>query len=595
MISQIRNFSIIAHIDHGKSTLADRLLEITNIKSKDGEDLVLDNMELERERGITIKSQTARMYYQYNGKDYILNLIDTPGHIDFNYEVSRSLAACEGAVLLIDATQGIEAQTIVNYNIALDDKLEIIAVINKIDLPSAEVDKVLEEIENVLLIPKEEVLKISAKTGEGVVSLIERIIEKVPSPKGRADAPFKSLIFDSYYDSFRGVVVKVRVYDGEVRAGDKIVLMSSGHTYEVSEVGYYQIEHKKADVLSAGDVGYIIANIKNISDINIGDTISNANNIASEVLHGFREIKPMVFAGIYPVEGNRYEELKKAIDKLKLNDAALTYVPDNSTALGLGFRCGFLGLLHLEIVQERLEREFNVDLVVTAPNVTYRIYLQNNKSFNITNPAEFPVGEKILKVEEPVVKSLIITPSEYIGNIMKLMKEYRGVYIKTEYIHSTRVELVYEIPFSEIIFNFFDKLKSVTRGFASFDYEMIGFRESKLVKVDIMVHKKVVDALSIITHKDKAYYQARQVVSRLREVIPRQLFEVAIQAAIGSKVIARETIPPLRKDVIAKCYGGDITRKRKLLEKQKAGKKRMKRIGNVDIPQEAFLSILKVK
>ncbi len=594
-MKNIRNFSIIAHIDHGKSTLADRFLEITGIKPKDSMELVLDNMDLERERGITIKSQTARMYYNFNGEEYILNLIDTPGHMDFNYEVSRSLAACEGAILLIDATQGIEAQTIVNYNIAIENNLEIIGVINKIDLPSANIKKVKEEMENMLLIPQEEILSISAKSGEGVEQLLKIIINRIPPPKGNINSPLKALIIDSYYDSFRGVILKVRIFDGEVKPGDKILLMSSSHTYEVSEVGYYQLKHKKCEKLSAGDVGYIIAGIKQISDVNIGDTITLANNSTKSPLPGFRKVKPMVFAGIYPIEGDKYEELKNAIEKLRLNDSALSCSPDNSTALGLGFRCGFLGLLHLEIVQERLEREFDVGLVVTAPNVSYKIYLQNGEIMEITNPADFPSGEKILKIEEPYVKALIITPSEYIGNIMKLMQEYRGEYIKTEYIHPTRVELVYELPFAEIIFDFIDRLKSVSRGFASFDYELIGFRQSNLVKVDILVHKKIVDTLSIIVHKEKAYYQARKIVEKLKKVIPRQLFEVVIQAAIGSKVIARESIPPLRKDVTAKCYGGDITRKRKLLEKQKEGKKRMKRIGNVDIPQEAFLSILKVK
>lgn len=594
-MKNIRNFSIIAHIDHGKSTLADRFLEITGIKPRDGKELVLDDMDLERERGITIKSQTARMYYKYNGEEYILNLIDTPGHMDFNYEVSRSLAACEGAILLVDATQGIEAQTIVNYNIALENNLEIIGVINKIDLPSADIEKVKTEMENTLLLSGDEIIAISAKTGEGVNKLLETVINKIPAPCGNTDSPLKALIVDSYYNSFRGVILKVRIFDGEIKPGDKILLMSSAHTYEVDELGYYQLKHIKCEKLTAGDVGYIIAGIKKISDVNIGDTITLANNPAKEPLPGFRQVKPMVFAGIYPVEGDKYEELKNAIEKLKLNDAALSCAPDNSTALGMGFRCGFLGLLHLEIVQERLEREFDVSLVVTAPNVSYKIYLQNGKLLEITNPADFPSGEKILKIEEPYVKALIITPSEYIGNIMKLMQEYRGEYIKTEYIHPTRVELIYKIPFAEIIFDFIDRLKSATRGFASFDYEFIGFRSSDLVKVDILVHKKPVDALSIIVHREKAYYQARKIVEKLRKVIPRQLFEVVIQAAIGSKVIARERIPPLRKDVTAKCYGGDITRKRKLLEKQKEGKKRMKRIGNVDIPQEAFLSILKVK
>ncbi len=594
-LENIRNFSIIAHIDHGKSTLSDRLLELTGIKNRNSGELVLDNMDLERERGITIKSQTARMLYKKDNKEYILNLIDTPGHMDFNYEVSRSLAACEGAILLIDATQGIEAQTIVNYNLALDNNLEIIAVLNKIDLPSAEVEKTLTEIENILLIPAEEVHKVSAKTGEGVDKLLDIIIERIPSPEGDMQKPLKALIIDSYYDSYRGVIVKVRIFDGELKAGDKILLMSSNHTYDVDEVGYYQIEHKKSDSLKAGEVGYIVAGIKQISDVKIGDTITLVKNPTTERLPGFKEMKPMVFAGLFPVDSDKYEDLKVAIEKLKLNDAALISTPYNSPALGFGFRCGFLGLLHLEIVQERIEREFGIEIIATAPNVSYRVYLQNNKMLEITNPAEFPEKQKILKTEEPYVKAIIIVPNDYIGNVMTLVQESRGIYKSTEYIDTTRVELIYEIPFAEIIFDFIDRLKSVTRGYASFDYEFIGFRESELVKINILVHKKVVDALSLITHKEKAYYQARKIVSKLREVIPRQLFEVAIQASIGSKVIARETVPALRKDVLAKCYGGDITRKRKLLEKQKKGKKRMKMIGTVEVPQEAFLSILKVK
>ncbi|MBN1899267.1 MAG: elongation factor 4 [Spirochaetes bacterium] len=594
-MKNIRNFSIIAHIDHGKSTLADRLLELTHIKAKGGHSLVLDDMDLEKERGITIKSHAVRMNYHYNDQNYILNLIDTPGHMDFGYEVSRSLAACEGAILLVDAAQGVEAQTIVNYNIAFDNQLEIIGVINKIDLPSADVPKVKEEMEHTLLIPKEEIISVSAKSGLGVEALLNRIVEKIPSPKGDPLQPLRALIIDSYYDSFRGVILKVRIFDGDVKGSDRIIFMSSKQSYEVSEVGYYILGYKKCNVLSTGDVGYIVAGIKQISDVSIGDTITLSKRPAPSPLKGFRKVKPMVFAGIYPVEGNKYDDLKTAIEKLKLNDAALSSLPDNSQALGLGFRCGFLGLLHLEIVQERLEREFDVDLVITAPNVSYKLHVQGGQTQEITNPSDFPIGKKIDKIEEPFVQALIVTPSEYIGNIMKLMQEYRGEYQKTEYINPTRVELVYDIPLSEIIFDFLDRLKSVSRGFASFDYEMTGFRASHLVKVDILIHKKTVDALSIITHREKAYYQAKKIVEKLKKVIPRQLFEVAIQAAVGSKVIARESIPPLRKDVIAKCYGGDITRKRKLLEKQKEGKKRMKRIGNVDIPQEAFLSILKVK
>ncbi len=595
-LKNIRNFSIIAHIDHGKSTLSDRFLEITGLKKKNSNELVLDNMDLEKERGITIKSQTARMSFKAkDGNEYILNLIDTPGHMDFNYEVSRSLAACEGALLLIDATQGIEAQTIVNYNLALDNNLTIIGVINKIDLPSADVDRILTEIENILIIPKEEVFKTSAKTGVGAEELLQAIVDIIPPPEGELNAPLKALIIDSYYDPFRGVILKTRIFDGEIKAGDKIVFMSSGHSYEVDEVGIYQLEHKKKDKLSAGEVGYIIGGIKKISDVNIGDTITTASNPAKEPLPGFKEMKPMVFAGIFPIDSEKYEDLKVAIEKLKLNDAALISTPYNSPALGFGFRCGFLGLLHLEIVQERIEREFGIEIIATAPNVSYRIYLKPDEYIEITNPADFPEKQKIFKTEEPFVKAIIIVPNDFVGNVMQLMQESRGIYKSTEYLDATRVELIYEVPFAEIIFDFVDRLKSVTKGYASFDYELIGFREAELVKINILVHKKIVDALSIIAHKEKAYYQARKIVSKLREVIPRQLFEVAIQASIGSKVIARESVKAIRKDVTSKCYGGDITRKRKLLEKQKKGKKRMKMIGTVEVPQEAFLSILKVK
>ena len=594
-MKNIRNFSIIAHIDHGKSTLADRLLELTGVKPKDSIELILDDMDLERERGITIKSHTATMFYNYNGITYTLNLIDTPGHMDFNYEVSRSLYACEGTILLVDASQGIEAQTIINFNHAIEKNLKIISAINKIDLPNVNIEKIKKDIENTFLIPEDEIFLISAKTGLGVEKLLSAIIEKIPPPVGDVSKPLSALIIDSYYDSFRGVVLKVRIFDGEVKVGDKILLMNSKRTYEVDEVGYYQLKHIKCDKLQAGAVGYIIAGIKQISDVQVGDTVTLYENPAPKPIPGFKEIKPMVFAGIYPVEGDKYDDLKKGIEKLKLNDAALVYSPDNSPSLGMGFRCGFLGLLHMEIVQERLEREFGLQLIVTAPNVKYKVHLDNQKVIEIDNPSEFPENVKILKIEEPYVKLLIVSPAEYIGNIMQLMTDYRAKYIRTDYISPQKVEFVYEVPFAEVIFDFLDKLKSVTKGYATFDYQFIGFRESDLVKVNILVHKKVVDALSIITHRDKAYYQAKKIVSKLKEVIPRQLFEVVIQAAIGSRVIASEKIPPVRKDVTAKCYGGDITRKRKLLEKQKEGKKRMKKIGNVDIPQEAFLSVLKVK
>ncbi len=594
-MENIRNFSIIAHIDHGKSTLADRFLELTGLKKPGEGELVLDNMELERERGITIKFQNARMIYKKNGKEYILNLLDTPGHMDFNYEVSRALAACEGAILLVDATQGIEAQTIVNFNLAVEENLEIIAAVNKIDLPVAMPDKVAQEIENTFLIPADEVYKISAKTGEGVKDLLDAIIEKIPPPQGDPAAPLKALIVDSYYDPFRGVILKVRIFDGEIKKGDKILLMSSGHSYEVDEVGVYEIHHKPVEKLTAGEVGYIIAGIKNIEDVDIGDTITLKDRPTLERLPGFKKIKSMVYATIFPVYGDQYEDLKKALQKLKLNDASLTFTSYNSPALGMGFRCGFLGMLHMEIVQERLEREYNLDIVITAPNVPYKVYLQNGEVLDINNPADFPENIKILKVEEPVVKGIIISPVEYVGNVMKIAREYRGEFLSTENISQTRIEMLFEFPLSEIIFDFLDKLKSVTRGYASFDYEVTGFKEADLVKVNVLIHRKKVDALSFIVHRDKAYYQARNIVKRLKEVIPKQLFEVDIQAAIGSKVIATEKIKPLRKDVTAKCYGGDVTRKRKLLEKQKEGKKRMKKIGKVDVPQEAFLSVLKIK
>lgn len=595
-MKNIRNFSIIAHIDHGKSTLSDRLLELCGVKTDRDENLVLDNMELERERGITIKSQTARMEYKAkDGITYILNLIDTPGHMDFNYEVSRSLSASEGALLLVDATQGIEAQTIVNYNLAIDNNLNIIGVINKIDLSTADVEKTIEEMENILAIPREEIIKVSAKTGEGVPELLEAIVKHIHPPVGEGNHQLKGLIIDSNYDSYKGIVIKVRIVDGRVKKGDKLVFLANQEVYEVHEVGIYRLKLIEVEELIAGDVGYIITGIKTVSEVHVGDTISNVNNPVKDPLPGFKKVKPMVFAGLYPANGDEYENLKDALIKLQLNDASLTYIPNNSPALGFGFRCGFLGLLHIDIVQERLEREFNINLIITAPNVRYRVGLPGGKELEIDNPSEFPEDTKIDYVEEPFVKAIIISPTEFIGNIMSLMTDYRGVYISTEYINPQRVELIYEVPFSEVIFDFLNKLKSVTRGYASFDYEVIGYRKSELVKVDILIHKSPVDALSIIVHRDKAYFHSRKIVQKLRKIIPRQMFEVAIQAAIGSKVIARETIAAKRKDVLAKCYGGDITRKRKLLEKQKEGKKRMKKVGNVDIPQEAFLSILQVE
>ncbi|MBU1076295.1 MAG: translation elongation factor 4 [Spirochaetes bacterium] len=595
-MEEIRNFSIIAHIDHGKSTLSDRLLEECGLKSKDNKnELVLDTMDLEKERGITIKSQSARMEYSSaDGKTYILNLIDTPGHMDFNYEVSRSLSACEGAILLVDAAQGIQAQTLVNFHLAFDNNLPVIGVINKIDLPSANIKVVTEAMENTLLLEKEGIINVSAKTGEGVKELLEAVIKNIPPPKGDKEKPLKALIIDSYYDPYRGVIIKIRIFDGRLKAGDKILFFSNKNTYEVDEVGIYRLKHDKVDELSAGEVGYIIAGIKQIQDVHVGDTITLSAKPISEPLPGFKEVKPMVFAGIYPMDGDEYENLKKALEKLQLNDSSLSFMANNSPALGFGFRCGFLGLLHMEIVQERLEREFNINLVITAPNVKYRVRFQDKDAVEIDNPADFPENQKVEYIEEPMVKVIIITPKDYIGNIMTLMTDFRGKYIRTEYINPLKVELEYEVPFAEIIFDFLNTLKSVTRGYASFDYEFIGFQKAAMVKVDILVHKNKVDALSFIAHKDKAYIHGRAVTKKLKEVISRHMFEVSIQAAIGSKVIARESVKAVKKDVTAKCYGGDITRKRKLLEKQKAGKKRMKMIGNVEIPQEAFLSILKV-
>ena len=594
-MERIRNFSIIAHIDHGKSTLSDRMLEICGLKQTDSDDLVLDDMALERERGITIKSQNARMEYQaQDGQKYILNLIDTPGHMDFSYEVSRSLSACEGAILLVDASQGIEAQTIVNYNLAAENNLSIIGVINKIDLPTANIEMVKKAMEDILAIPEEDIINISAKTGQGVGELMESIIQKISSPAGDRNKPLKGLIIDSNYNPFRGVIIKVRIFDGELKGGDKILFLSNNNSYEVDEVGIYQLKLNKVDKLSAGDVGYIVAGIKRIQDIHVGDTITSTGSPITKSLPGFKRIKPMVFAGIYPVEGDGYENLKNALEKLQLNDSSLSFIPNNSHALGFGFRCGFLGMLHMEIVQERLEREFNINPVITSPNVRYRIILQNKEEVEIDNPADFPDNVKIDHIAEPMVKAIVISPSKYIGNIMTLMTECRAKYIRTDYINEQKVELAYEMPFAEMIFDFINRLKSATRGYASFDYEFMEYQKSQLVKIDIMVHKKKVDALSIITHKDKAYIHGRALTKKLKKVIPRQMFEVVIQAGIGSKIIARETIPAMKKDVTAKCYGGDITRKRKVLEKQKAGKKRMKRVGSVDIPQEAFLSILKI-
>ncbi|MEO2067912.1 MAG: translation elongation factor 4 [Desulfurobacteriaceae bacterium] len=593
----IRNFCIIAHIDHGKSTLADRLLEYTGTVSKrELKEQMLDTLELERERGITIKLNAVRMNYKADdGKTYTMHLIDTPGHVDFTYEVSRSLSACEGALLVIDATQGIEAQTIANFFLALDAGLEIIPVINKIDLPSANPDWVKEQIADVLGLDPDDAILASAKEGIGIKEILEAIVKKVPPPSGDPNKPLKALIFDSFYDNYKGVIPFVRVFDGVIKPGTRIKLMSNDKEFEVVEVGTQSPYMTKVEELRAGEVGWIAANIKNIEDTQVGDTITDAENPTDEPCPGFRPAKPMVFAGLYPVDSDDYEHLKEALEKLKLNDAALFFEPETSAALGFGFRCGFLGLLHMEVIKERLEREFGLNLIATAPSVIYKVYLKDGTVVNVQNPAEMPPPEKIDHIEEPYITASIITPSEYVGPIMQLCQDRRGIQTGFTYLDQNRVELRYDMPLSEILFDFFDKLKSVSRGYASFDYELAGYRPSELVKLDILINGKPVDALSVIVHKDKAYQRGRQLVDKLKEIIPRQLFEVAIQAAIGNKIIARSTVKALRKDVLAKCYGGDVTRKKKLLEKQKEGKKRMKMLGKVEVPQEAFLAVLKVE
>lgn len=595
MPEKIRNFSIIAHIDHGKSTLADRLLEFTGaLSSREMMEQVLDSMDLERERGITIKAHAVRINYRAkDGKDYVLNLIDTPGHVDFSYEVSRSLASCEGALLVVDATQGVEAQTVANTLLAIENNLEIIPVINKIDLPSAEPDKVKEQIEDLLVIDSSGAILASAKEGIGTEDILEAIVKRIPPPSGSEERPLKALIFDSWFDNYQGVIVLVRLFDGKVKRGTKIRLMSSGKEFEVSEVGVFTPKMKTVSELSAGEVGYIIAGIKKVSDTRVGDTITDATNPASEPCPGYREIKPMVFCGLYPVESNQYEDLKDALDKLRLNDSSFNFEPETSNALGFGYRCGFLGLLHMEIVKERLEREFGLNLISTAPTVVYRVTDHKGNAYFIENPKSLP--DRFERIEEPFVKVTIFVPQTYIGQILELCQEKRGIQREFSYIGKDRIMVVYEMPLNEILWDFYDRLKSLSKGYASMDYEFSGYRESDLIRLDILINKKPVDALSLIVHREKAYYKGRQIVERLREVIPRQLFEVVIQAAIGSKIIARESIKPLRKDVLAKCYGGDVTRKRKLLEKQKEGKKRMKQIGRVEIPQEAFLSVLEVK
>lgn len=591
----IRNFSIIAHIDHGKSTLADRLIEKTGtVSERDMAEQLLDNMEIEKERGITIKLQTCRLYYKYKGEEYVLNLIDTPGHVDFTYEVSRSLAACEGALLVVDATQGVEAQTLSNVYLALENDLEILPVINKIDLASADVDGVKLEIEDIIGLDTEGCPLVSAKEGIGIDDLLNQIIEKLPAPTGDDSAPLKALIFDSFYDNYRGAISMVRIMDGTVRVGDKIKMMSSGKTFEVVEVGYFSPGMRPCDMLVSGEVGYVAASIKNVSDTAVGDTITNAENPAKEALPGYKKATPMVYTGVFPADGARYDDLKEALLKLQLNDASLSFDPEVSTALGFGFRCGFLGLLHMEIIEERLEREFDLDLITTAPSVSYIVTKTNGEKLTIDNPTALPNPSEIDYIEEPIVKARLYTPPEYVGPIMELCQGKRGVFVDMSYIDPTRVQLIYRMPLNEIIYDFFDSLKSRTRGYASLDYEMDGYEKSDLVRLDMMINGDLCDALSIIVHKDNAYARGRGIAEKLKDVIPRQLFEVPIQATVGGKIIARETVKAMRKDVLAKCYGGDITRKKKLLEKQKEGKKRMRKVGSVEVPSEAFISILKV-
>ncbi len=594
---KIRNFCIIAHIDHGKSTLADRLLEKTGVLTeREMDEQVLDNMDLEKERGITIKARAVRLVYKAkDGEEYILNLIDTPGHVDFNYEVSRSLAACEGAILVVDAAQGIEAQTLANTYLALDNDLELLPLINKIDLPSAQPDHVKQEIEDIIGIDAQNVPLVSAKQGIGIGEVLDYIVSEVPAPQGEEDAPLKALIFDSYYDSYKGVITYVRIKEGSVKQGEKIRMMATGKEFEVTEVGYLMPNGLyNAGELLAGEVGFIAASIKNVKDTRVGDTITTVQNPAKESLEGYKKVNPMVYSGIYPADGARYQDLRDALEKLQLNDAALTFEAETSIALGFGFRCGFLGLLHMEIIQERLEREYNLDLVTTAPSVIYKVAKNNGEIIEVDNPTNLPEPTEIDYMEEPVVKAAIMVPSEYVGNIMELCQERRGTFIDMQYIEETRVVINYELPLNEIIYDFFDALKSRTKGYASFDYELLGYQESELVKLDILLNGDIVDALSFIVHAEKAYARGRRIAEKLKETIPRQLFEIPIQATIGNKIIARETVRAMRKDVLAKCYGGDITRKKKLLEKQKEGKKRMRQVGSVEVPQEAFMSVLKL-
>ncbi|MGI6770802.1 MAG: translation elongation factor 4 [Acholeplasmataceae bacterium] len=591
---RIRNFSIIAHIDHGKSTLADRLLEYTNtVSERDMKNQVLDSMDLERERGITIKLNAVEAIYKADdGNEYIMHLIDTPGHVDFTYEVSRSLAACEGAVLVVDAVQGIQAQTLANVYLALDNNLEILPVINKIDLPSAEPERVKHEIEDIIGIDTSNVVLASAKEGIGIKDILEMIVRDVPAPKGDALAPLQALVFDSFYDPYRGVIPLIRVVNGTIKKGDKIRLMASKQTHDVVEVGVYAPEMTEREILGPGSVGYLVATIKDISNVKVGDTITDVKNPAKEPLPGYRNLNPVVFCGLYPVDNDDYINLKEALEKLKLNDSSLIYEPETSQALGFGFRSGFLGLLHMEIVQERIRREFGVELIATAPSVIYHVYLNNGEMIKVDNPSSLPEPQEILRIEEPVVKATIMTPEQYVGPIMELCQNKRGTFVTMSYIDKSRVSIVYELPLSEIVYDFFDKLKSATKGYASFDYDIAGYKESKLQKMNILLNGEVIDALAVIVHRDFAYRRGKQITEKMAELIPRQMFEIPVQAALGSKIIARSTIRALRKDVLAKCYGGDVSRKKKLLQKQKEGKKKMKAIGRVDVPQEAFLAIL---
>lgn len=589
----IRNFSIIAHIDHGKSTLADRLLEITGAVSKrEMKDQILDNMDLERERGITIKLNAVKLNYKYKGEDYVINLIDTPGHVDFSYEVSRSLAACEGAILVVDAAQGIEAQTLANLYLAMEQDLTIIPVINKIDLPNADIPRVKKELIEVLGFNENDIILCSAKTGKGVQDILDAVIEKIPGPKINVDKPTRALIFDSYFDPYRGVVLLVKLEDGKIKIGDTIKMMATNSTFEVVELGVHTPKEEKYNELKSGEVGYVAASIKDISTVSVGDTITVVGREATEPIKGYKKMKPMVFSGIFPTEPNRYEELKEALIKLKLNDAALSFEPETSEALGFGFRIGFLGLLHMDVIITRIEREFNIGIIATSPSVVYEVTLTDGTIENVDAPSKMPEKTKINYIKEPYIYTNIIAPSEYIGAIMELCQNKRGIYKSVDYIDATRIDVHYEIPLSEIVYDFYDRLKSTTKGYASFDYELCGYKESSLVKMDILLNGEIVDALSIIIHKDFAYQKGRAIVKKLRELIPRQIFQIPIQASIGSKVIARENISALKKNVLAKCYGGDVSRKRKLLEKQKEGKKRMKMVGTVEVPQEAFLAVL---